>query len=410
MHVVLVQGVREGAGIRIVLCVEHHGVPAGVSPPLPVLDNHVQRQAAALEFGGVFQDFVLRMVALPAVDIAEHPFRHLGNGPGELAVGRYHLVGITGKDRVVQSLGHGGAENGFVFHLVPVEDGLVAPHALGAKQMLSRGKGDDGRCGGRQPGIGNVEDGLPVNAQELAAGHGLAAVQQQGIRSVGGNFQLSGEGLVPAALLPVAGRSGSVHRLPVSRLLLRLQGYGVIGRIEVRESVVVPQKSVPLAGQQEGKGYLCVHLGEPAGESPHVQVAVLELSGAIERLVFRGTEALGNAPGGIPLHRRAFHLPSAGNLGEEHLSGSIQEGERAVGLAVPGGEGGGAKLHPRLGLHRLERGRLHLFRIHQFLLERGAFRNHLHPDGIVRERRKDQPPFRDGNAHAVFGALAQKAD
>ena len=107
MDIVLVESVGQSLGIRIVVLVETQGVPAVFSPPLPVLDDHVEGNAPLLESGGVLEDLIRRAVALAAMDVSEHPFGHLRDFAGELAVRGYALVGISGEYSEVKRRCHG---------------------------------------------------------------------------------------------------------------------------------------------------------------------------------------------------------------------------------------------------------------------------------------------------------------
>ena len=187
------QGVGQRLGIGIVLLVELHRVPARRTPPLPVLDDDVQRQAALLELAGVGDDFLRRVVALAAVDVAEHPVRHLGDGPRQGAVRADGLVGLAGEHRVVQRRGDGGTEGGRVLDLLPIEDRVVGADALDRKGMRAGGQGNKRRGGRRQPGVGHVHHGLPVDGKVVPARHLLAHVQQEGIGPVLGNVDAAGE-------------------------------------------------------------------------------------------------------------------------------------------------------------------------------------------------------------------------
>ena len=178
MDIVLVEGVGQGLGIRIMVLIETQGVPAVFAPPLPVLDDHVEGNAPILESGGILEDLVRRAVALAAVDVSEHPFGHLGDFASELAVGGDALVGISGEHREIQRRSDGRMEDRGVLGLAPIHLRLVAAHSADLELVLTRGELDDDRSGGRQPGVGKVDHGLAVDGKVLLPGHGLAYIQE----------------------------------------------------------------------------------------------------------------------------------------------------------------------------------------------------------------------------------------
>ena len=111
------QTVRQRLGVRIMVFIELHGVPAVLAPVLPVLHQHIGRQSLLAETVGRLQDLVGRMEALTAMDIAKSPLRHLGSSACHLAVGGDDLIRRTSEDGIVHGLCHRRTEGGGIRHL-----------------------------------------------------------------------------------------------------------------------------------------------------------------------------------------------------------------------------------------------------------------------------------------------------
>ena len=91
-------------GVGILVLVEPHGIPAMLSPPLPILDDGSHRKAFGMETAGGRQEFLLRVIPFPAMDVPESPVRHRRHRPAQAAEGVHDGIGIPGKNRIVNSL------------------------------------------------------------------------------------------------------------------------------------------------------------------------------------------------------------------------------------------------------------------------------------------------------------------
>ena len=69
----MVQAVGHTLGVGVVVFIKLHGVPAVLSPVLPVLDDDVKWQLLLLETIDGLQNLLLRMVSFAAVDVASSP-------------------------------------------------------------------------------------------------------------------------------------------------------------------------------------------------------------------------------------------------------------------------------------------------------------------------------------------------
>ena len=408
----IVKGLCEGRWIGIMLGVELHGVPAGLAPPLPVLDDHIERNSALLETIGILDDLVLRMVAFAAVDIAKHPFGHLGNRACECTISGDHFVRSASKHRIIQGLGHWRAVHGLVRDLAPIEDRRVATHSLSGYRMLPCGKGDECGRGRRQPGIREVYHLLAVDGEVMTASHLLPHIIQQGILPCLGHLESPGERPCPAHLAAVARCAGSIDGLTASGLGLGCESHAVVGRVEVRQAIVVPKQAIAFAGKHEGDGDLGIDLSQATRDAPDVEETVLELAGTIEMFVGRRCKSLRHRVNRNVLDGRSLDLPSSRNLGEDNVSVSIEEHQRAVGLGVAG-------CH-RIRLHLYE-GRIladrvfgsgNLFCINEFFQKDGALWNQLDTDGIGMQRTEDESPILSLDLYSLAGtrASAQQDD
>ena len=188
-----VQFVHHGLGIRVLVFVEAHRVPAVFAPPLPVLHDGADGNLFVAEAAGGGQQFVLRVEAFAAVDVAEDPVRERRDVAGERAEAAHHRVGAAGEDDIVEPLRHRGREDRLVRDGAPIDDGGVAEGALDIERVLSGGElrlDGDGR---RQPGVRDVDERFAVHGQILPAGHVAPYIKQQGVFPVRGEFDPSGE-------------------------------------------------------------------------------------------------------------------------------------------------------------------------------------------------------------------------
>ena len=76
----------------------------------------------------------------------------------------------------------------------------------------------------------------------------------------------------------------------------------MIRRIEISESVIMPQKTVSFAGNDHRHRNLRVDLRQAAGKSLNIQITVLELSRAVNMLSLRGDESLSDSEGPLSLN------------------------------------------------------------------------------------------------------------
>ena len=247
MHVVFVQRVGQGLGVRIMILVKAQCIPAVFAPPLPVLDDNIQRNAAALESVGVLKDLVLGAVTLAAVNVSEHPLRHLRNLACQLAVRSYAFVCISCKDGEVNCAGDRGVEAGLVLYFSPMEGWLVAPYALDFQLVNSLFQLNYCRCCRRKPGIGIVNDRIAVNCQILFSGHSLSHIQKQGVCPVFRDFYSLFKYCVETHLPSVALCACGIYRRSAGGGLDRIQFHAVCHRVEICQAVVIPEQSVSLA-------------------------------------------------------------------------------------------------------------------------------------------------------------------
>ena len=100
------QTVCQGLGVRIVLLVKLHRVPAVLAPVLPVLDNHANRHLLLTKALGCLQNLVRGMKPFTTMDIAQGPCRHGGTLACQIAIGGNHLVRSADKHSIVNSIGN----------------------------------------------------------------------------------------------------------------------------------------------------------------------------------------------------------------------------------------------------------------------------------------------------------------
>ena len=120
-----------------------------------------------------------------------------------------------------------------------------------------------------------------------------------------------------AYLTLVALGRGDVHLLAGTSSLTLRQGDALAAGVELRQAVVVPQDAIALAGDEHGQTNLRVHLRQPARQSAHVAIAILELAETIEMLI------LGRSEG----ERRHTVLQVMGCGAEHGLAGLVLHGD-----------------------------------------------------------------------------------
>ncbi len=92
-------------GIGIARLIEDVAPPLVVFPVLPVLDDVVDRDVAAAEFGERPDHFILRGIALPALPEAQHPFGHHRGLTGQLSVAADHTVIVATPNQIIVRIG-----------------------------------------------------------------------------------------------------------------------------------------------------------------------------------------------------------------------------------------------------------------------------------------------------------------
>ena len=204
-----------------------------------------------------------------------------------------------------------------------------------------------------------------------------------------GDVDAAGEGPGEAALPPVAGGAGGVHRLALAVLAGYIQRDGLVRRIEVRQAVIVPKQAVALVGQDERQGDLRVHLREPPRDAPDVQETVLELTCPVEELILGGGEPQGGGIGGLSLDGGFDEAVAL--LPEEYVAIGIEEGQGAV--LVAGAHLGRTHFDNPVFLGDVELGRGDFLHVHQFIQRFVIGRFQAYPDGVVHQGLQDQRPF-----------------
>ena len=136
----------------------------------------------------------------------------------------------------------------------------------------------------RQPRVLQLNDCLAVNDEVVTTCHLLTYIEQE--RIVTRFCHIDGScKLVAASHLLLATLGGShVHHFCAAYTATLRHLHLRIHRIEISESVVVPQNAIATARQHHGNRNLRVHLRKSSGETTHIGVAILELSQTIEEL------------------------------------------------------------------------------------------------------------------------------
>ena len=122
----------------------------------------------------------------------------------------------------------------------------------------------DCRSGGRKPQILHIDDGLTVDGKVMTARHLLPDIQQERIVALCEDGEFGDVDIPLSDLAPTTLRRGDIHHLTLSLCSLPFQFDTPVTGIEVRQSIVVPQDAIALAGDQHGDGYLGIDLREPS--------------------------------------------------------------------------------------------------------------------------------------------------
>src|SRR5690348_15143060 len=92
-----------------------HGVPAILSPVLPILNDYIHRKLSRPELAGVLKNVVARGVPFAALDEAVRPEGEERNVPGDRTVAGYNLVACGAcENDVVEAIGNRGPQNRLV--------------------------------------------------------------------------------------------------------------------------------------------------------------------------------------------------------------------------------------------------------------------------------------------------------
>ena len=288
-HAVFVAFVDHALRIRKALRVPLHRVPRAAAPPLPVLHNHRKRQVAVLEVPHRLQEVVLRHEALLAVPVAPRPVgehggsAHVGAEVRDSRLRRAEVHDVVrpvrnvARERRLAPVGTEGEPRA----VLRVSDDA---HLVGAR--LERGAEADRR---REPHVLVVNCNFAVDLDVLHARHVPPAVEHEGALAVRPEFERPFEHDALALFLRAAafGRNEDFRLLPVASLGERDL---VRAFVELDLGVVVPVEPPAARGDEERRGYLRVHLREPAREIAHVELSVLELAESEQPLVRRRVE------------------------------------------------------------------------------------------------------------------------
>ena len=140
-------------------------------------------------------------------------------------------------------------------------------------------------CCRRQPDVLHFNDGLSVDTQIMTTRHLAAHIQQQGIvaflRNVDGSLK---DVTLTYLLLATFGGSHVDDITGTGSLTLQQRNLVRTGVI-LRQSVIVPQHTVALAGQQHWQANLRVDLRQATGKATHIAVSVLKLAKTEKALV-----------------------------------------------------------------------------------------------------------------------------
>ena len=242
------------------LLVELHCVPAVLAPVLPVLHQCVNRNFSLAEFGRGVQNFLLAVIPLPTLPVSVGPLGKQRRFAGELAVIGDDAVQLRAIEEVViNGLPHFGTERRRVLRRprLPIER-LPGRPCAETSYSLFASRSDVTRSRSRSPHVLQIDHVLPVHFDhELIF---VVAAQQKAV---------------------TAFRAGSEFSLPGSRI----DGDGLVGRIEVGQGRIVPQNAVSLARQQKRNRNVRVRLVQANGNSTNIENAFLMLSQTVQGFI-----------------------------------------------------------------------------------------------------------------------------
>ena len=227
------------------------------------------------------------MESFPTMDITSSPSGHEWCMTGKITIGSNDLVGSTDKDCIVNRRGFRRTEYGLVFHLIIIYYRIVTSGEFCIECMLSFLQMNDGRSRWRKPCVLQVDNRFPIYLQMMSTGHLLSYIQQQGIITLLIHINRCLEHISLAHLSPCSFCRGYVHHLPIAFSFLFCQSHMLVARIELCQSVVVPQQAIALTGKHHGNRYLRVHLRQSTGKSADITIPILELSESVKTFVLR---------------------------------------------------------------------------------------------------------------------------
>ena len=124
----------------------------------------------------------------------------------------------------------------------------------------------------------------------MATSHLLTDVQQQTIVARLSNIYRCLEDMTFAHLSAITLCSRHVDhiRLLTSYIRPLTERHALVAWIKLRQSVIVPQNAVTLAGNQHGQTNLRVHLCQPTRQATHIAIAILKLAQTKQAFVLCG--------------------------------------------------------------------------------------------------------------------------
>ena len=387
--------------------VEGVRAPLPLGPVLPVLHDHVEREASRAELLHRAHELVRRLVALAALPVAEGPARRQRGAPRQRAVAADHLVERRpAHEDVVDALGGSGPErdrraalargqprereSALGVGALPLEAEGVAASGLEAQP------GDVGRPQGRAPGVddeaivdpqlrlpdrvGHVQGVLAGagDGEEARPARGEALrddLRRQAHRRERGRRAAVGHGLGPGGrrdadprrrrhrerLAQVAvGEEGGGEAPRLARLVHRRrrgQRGHVLGPAEAHVGRVVPEEPPAPGRDEEGNDDLAIVLPEVQVAAGEVEEAILVLAEAVERLALGALELLADherrlaedlhGGEGLPAARPLAQQRPPGLVLERHLAGAERHPRRQPRRAQDGRAGLLARLEVR---------------------------------------------------------------
>ena len=261
---------------------------------------------------------------------------------------------------------------------IEVQNGNIAGFVLDFYTMEPRFQADSPAHERREPEIPALKDGLPVDPENMGAGHHLSAIQ--------GECEFSA--FLRSEFAPPEGKARRVFASPFGSRdfdFLRLafacfgQGNRNFPRVEFGHAVVVPQKPVAPGRIQHRQRCLRIDLNQTPRKVSDVQGAVLEFPQSEQCLIRRRVEGY---PGGAEI---VFLLKEAAprDLSQKPFSRFIEKAQCFLRLVQADGNSGKPddKVFRRFFDVRLQR---LVFSEDEFLfLAERKFRLHPHPDGIA---------------------------